>query len=104
MEVWRLVDPGLAEPYMAQTFYEAVAQAVDGGEPPPNTVLLVQPSAPYVCLGFHQELEKEIDVECCREKGLPIIRRSQGGGATHLDNHTSTRLHTSKEAHPSRDN
>jgi len=61
-------------------------------ESPPNTVLLVQPSAPYVCLGFHQELEKEIDVECCREKGLPIIRRSQGGGATYLDNQPHTNL------------
>jgi len=69
---------------MAQTFYEAVAQAVDVGDSP-NTVLLVQPSSPYVCLGFHQELEKEIDVEYCRGNDLPIIRRSQGGGATYLD-------------------
>ena len=84
MEVWRLIDLGMAEPYMAQTFYEAVAQAVDDGSSP-NTVILVQPSAPYVCLGFHQELEKEIDVDYCRDHGLPIIRRSQGGGATYLD-------------------
>ena len=84
MEVWRLIDLGMAEPYMAQTFYEAVAQAVDDGESP-NTVILVQPSAPYVCLGFHQELEKEIDVDYCRDHGLPLIRRSQGGGATYLD-------------------
>ena len=69
---------------MAQTFYEAVARAVDVGDSP-NTVLLVQPSTPYVCLGFHQELEKEIDVEYCRGNDLPIIRRSQGGGATYLD-------------------
>ena len=84
MENWRLIDLGKAEPYMAQTFYEAVATAVDKGLSP-NTILLVQPASPYVCIGYHQELEKEVDVDYCRERGLPIIRRSQGGGATYLD-------------------
>jgi len=84
MESWRLIDLGRAEPLIAQTFYEAVALAIDRGLSP-DTILLCQPASPYVCLGFHQELEREIDVEYCREKGLPIIRRSQGGGATYLN-------------------
>jgi lipoate-protein ligase A len=69
---------------MAQTFYEAVAQAVDEGLAP-NTILLCQPASPYVCLGYNQDLERDLDVEYCRGRGLPIIRRSQGGGATYLD-------------------
>lgn len=69
---------------MAQAFYEAVGHAVDSALSP-NTIILVQPSSPYVCLGFHQELEKEIDVEYCHTHNLPIIRRAQGGGATYLD-------------------
>lgn len=84
MESWRLIDLGKAEPYMAQTFYEAIAHAVDVGSSP-NTLILVQPASPYVCLGYHQELEREIDADYCRSQGLPIIRRSQGGGATYLD-------------------
>ncbi|RLF09856.1 MAG: hypothetical protein DRJ98_07365 [Thermoprotei archaeon] len=84
MEEWRLVDLGLAEPLMAQTFYEAVAIAVDKGISP-NTLILVQPSKPYVCIGYHQELEKEIDLDYCRRRGLPVIRRGQGGGAVYLD-------------------
>lgn len=84
METWRLIDLGKAEPLMAQTFYEAVAQAVDNGSSP-NTILLVQPSRPYVCIGFHQELKKEIDLKYCRGNDLTVIRRSQGGGATYLD-------------------
>jgi len=28
MEVWRLIDLGMAEPLLAQTFYEAVANDV----------------------------------------------------------------------------
>ena len=84
MEDWRLIDLGMAEPYMAQTFYEGIAQTVDEGKSP-NTILFVQPSTPYVCLGFHQELEKEINIDYCKDHNLPIIRRSQGGGATYLD-------------------
>jgi len=84
MESWRLIDLGRAEPLAAQTFYEAVALAISRGLSP-NTLLLCQPTSPYVCLGFHQELEREIDVEYCQRTGLPIIRRSQGGGATYLN-------------------
>jgi len=84
LESWRFIDLGRAEPLMAQTFYEAVAVAVDRGLAP-STLLFVQPSKPYVCLGFHQQMEKELDTEYCRNHNLPIIRRSQGGGATYLN-------------------
>ncbi|HID16685.1 TPA: lipoate--protein ligase family protein [Candidatus Bathyarchaeota archaeon] len=84
METWRLIDLGMVEPLKAQTFYEAVASAVDKGRSP-NTIILCQPKAPYVCIGYHQELEKEIDVEYCRANNIPLIRRSQGGGAVYLD-------------------
>ena len=84
MEKWRLLDLGKAEPYTAQTFYEAVAEAVHGGLSP-NTLILVQPASPYACIGYHQDIEKEIDLEFTEAEGLPVIRRSQGGGATYLD-------------------
>jgi len=84
MDVWRLIDLGQAEPLVVQTFYEAVAKAVDEGTSP-NTLILVQPSSPYVCVGFHQEMEKEVNIEYCRSNNLPIIRRSQGGGTVYLD-------------------
>jgi len=84
MENWRLIDLGMAEPYVAQCFYEAVALAIDRGLSP-NTIILVQPASPYVCLGYHQILEKEVDIEYCKEQGLPIIRRSQGGGTVYLN-------------------
>lgn len=84
MESWRLLDLGRVEPLKAQTFYEAVAHAVDLGRAP-NTIILVQPSKPYVCIGFHQAIESELDLEYCRENNLRIIRRGQGGGAVYLD-------------------
>jgi len=84
MERWRLLDLGYCEPLTAQTFYESVAEAVHRGESP-NTLILLQPDRPYACLGYHQDLEKEMDLEFLKEEGLPVIRRSQGGGATYLD-------------------
>ena len=84
METWRLIDLKKAEPLMAQTFYEAVAHSVDSGLAA-NTIILVQPSSPYVCIGYHQELEKEVDLDYCRKNNLMVIRRSQGGGATYLN-------------------
>jgi len=84
MERWRLIDLGNPEPLVAQTFYEAVAEGIHRGKAP-NTLIMLQPGSAYACLGYHQDLEKEIDLDFCKEKELPIIRRSQGGGATYLD-------------------
>ncbi|HDI01634.1 MAG TPA: hypothetical protein ENF78_04325 [Candidatus Bathyarchaeota archaeon] len=84
VEEWRLIDLGPQEPYMAQCFYEAVAICVDKGTSP-STLIITQPSSPYVCIGYHQRLEEEIDMDYCRSRGLPIIRRGQGGGACYLD-------------------
>lgn len=79
----RLVDLGLVAPVRSQTIYHAVAYALD--ENSPDTIILVGPTNPYVCIGFHQELDKEVDVEYCRAHGLPIYRREVGGGAVYLD-------------------
>lgn len=80
----RLIDLGDCEPLKAQTFYEAIAVAVDRGLSS-DTLVLCRPSSPYVCIGYHQDLEQEVDVDFCRRAGLPIIRRGQGGGACYLD-------------------
>ena len=84
METWRLLDLGALPPLEAQTLYEAVAIALDKGLVP-STVILCNPATPYACLGFHQEIENEIDIDFCQKNNLHIIRRSQGGGATYLD-------------------
>ncbi len=79
----RLLDMGQVAPVRSQTIYHAVAYALDADAP--DTIILVAPTAPYVCIGFHQELEKEVDVDYCRAHGLPIYRREVGGGAVYLD-------------------
>jgi lipoate-protein ligase A len=79
----RLLDLGTVSPVRSQTCYHAAAYALAEGTP--DTIILVRPSDPYVCIGFHQDLEKEVDVEYCRSRGLPVYRREVGGGAVYLD-------------------
>lgn len=79
----RLLDLGTVPPVRSQSVYHAVAQGMTAETP--DTVILVSPSDPYVCIGFHQDLEKEVDLEYCRLNGLPVYRREVGGGAVYLD-------------------
>lgn len=79
----RLLDLGKVSPLRSQTVYHAVAYAM--AEDTPDTIVLVSPTDPYVCIGYHQDLEKEVDLEYCQAHGLPVLRREVGGGAVYLD-------------------
>ncbi len=46
---------------------------------------LVSPASPYVCIGFHQDVTQEVDLEFCRQNEIPVFRRKVGGGAVYLD-------------------
>ena len=46
---------------------------------------LVSPAKPYVCIGFHQDAEQEVDLDFCKENNIPVFRRNLGGGAVYLD-------------------
>jgi lipoate-protein ligase A len=48
-------------------------------------LILLAPAEPYVCLGFHQDAEQEVDLAYCRTQGIPVFRREVGGGAVYLD-------------------
>ncbi len=51
-----------------------------------QALVLLSPASPYVCIGYHQDLEKEVDVEFCQANDIPIFRREVGGGGVYLDN------------------
>jgi lipoate-protein ligase A len=46
---------------------------------------ILAPSSPYVCIGYHQNVEQEVDLEYCRQMNIPVFRREVGGGAVFLD-------------------
>ena len=79
----RVIDGGMVSWLDSQVIYHAVASAIGGANE--TTLTLVNPSKPYICIGYHQELEKEVDVDYCRDNGLPVTRRQVGGGAVYLD-------------------
>lgn len=83
MNAIRLLDVGHVSPVRSQTVYHAVAYAMT--EDTPDTIVLVSPTDPYVCIGYHQDLEKEVDLAYCQANGLPVLRREVGGGAVYLD-------------------
>jgi len=71
-------------PLRSQTVYHAVGYAMKADTP--NTIIMVSPNGPYVSIGYHQDIQKEVDLEYCAEHNLPVYRREVGGGAVFLDN------------------
>jgi lipoate---protein ligase len=65
----------------SQLIYHALARL--GRE----ALSLVSPATPYVCIGFHQDVEQEVDLGFCRANHIPVFRREVGGGAVYLDGH-----------------
>ncbi|MGD9786575.1 MAG: DUF116 domain-containing protein [Sulfuricellaceae bacterium] len=53
------------------------------GEAP--ALLRFHRSRPGVSLGRHQDPWREVRLDYCRDKGIPILRRSSGGGTLYLD-------------------
>jgi lipoate-protein ligase A len=78
--LWRLLDLGAIDGYTMTNLYEAVGHAVSSGEVP-NTVILNHPESPFVNIGYHQLMDKEINVEYAKEQGFSLVRRTIGGGA-----------------------
>lgn len=79
----RLLDAGSVPAVRSQTIYHAAARAM--GQDSLDTIIVVSPSEPYVCVGFHQDPQQEVDLAYCAEHGLPVLRREVGGGAVYLD-------------------
>jgi len=48
-------------------------------------VILCSPATAYVCIGYFQDADQELDMAFCREHDVPLFRRELGGGATYLD-------------------
>lgn len=79
----RLLDLGTVDYLRSQTIWHGVAYAMK--EDSPSAISLVRPDRPYICIGYHQELEKEVDLDFCQRQGLPLTRREVGGGTVYLD-------------------
>lgn len=83
MKPIRHLNLGLVSPLQTQAVYHMLAERMSVDEP--DTIILCRPNAPYLCLGYHQPLSSIFDADECQRRGLPVLRRRLGGGATYLD-------------------
>ncbi len=78
---WRLLDDGIHDAHHHFAVEEAVARQLDMGQSPPT--LRLRQVNPSVFIGVHQNTWEEVDVDYCRENGIQIVRRMNGGGAVY---------------------
>ena len=79
----RFIDAGVVTGLRSQSIYHGLGYAQK--KETPDTIVLATPGAPYMCIGFFQDLENELDIKYCRTNQLPVIRRETGGGAVYID-------------------
>lgn len=79
----RIIQAFDLSPLRSQAIYHAIAECFT--EDSPDTICLVRPTEPYICIGYHQDPQRELDLEELSRFGLQLIRRQVGGGAVYLD-------------------
>lgn len=75
----RLYELGTLPWKHTQLIYHALARF---GE---ESVVICTPKEEYACVGFHQDIIQELDLDFCKNKGIGIFRREIAGGTVFLD-------------------
>jgi len=79
----RVIDFGLVSSLRSQAVFHGIATIIKDDSDP--VLVMTSPIDPYVCVGMHQQIDREVDEDYCKENNLPIYRRHVGGGAVYLD-------------------
>jgi lipoate-protein ligase A len=81
---WRVIPLEVHDAYLNMSIDEALLEFIrDGKSDPTIRFYRWHPSA--VSIGTFQSMEKEVNVERCKELGVDCIRRITGGGAVYHD-------------------
>jgi lipoate-protein ligase A len=83
LPVWRLLDDGITDPFLHFGLEEALLRLCDEGASPPT--LRLRRVEPSVFIGVYQDAEEDVDLAYCRRRGIPLVRRSNPGGAVYQD-------------------
>lgn len=75
----KLYDLGALPWKQTQLVYHALARC---GE---ESIIICTPKEEYACVGFHQDISQELDLDFCEKHKIGIFRREIGGGTVFLD-------------------
>src|SRR6266851_9151965 len=79
----RVIDLGSASVTQSQAAAYAIAgRLAPGGAP---AVVLADPLEPFLSVGANQNIERDIDLSFCRDRGITLVRRWLGGTAIYID-------------------
>jgi lipoate---protein ligase len=76
--VLRVIDFGQVSGLRSQTLWHAIAHGVSSDAP--ATLSFMQPSEPYISIGYHRSSD-----ELNPDNELPVFRRMVGGGPVYID-------------------
>ena len=79
LDTWRFIDTGRLTAPCNMALDEAIATAIKRSNSPP-TVRLYGWDRPSVSIGYFQKT-RDIDIDYCLSKDIPIVRRPTGGRA-----------------------
>jgi lipoate-protein ligase A len=77
---WRFLPFERLDAFENMAIDEAIFRFHQRKDVPP-TLRFYGWTSPTVSLGYFQDVEKEVDVEACRRKHIPVVRRPTGGKA-----------------------
>jgi lipoate-protein ligase A len=80
---FRVIDTGVRDGRRQIAFDQALIDAHRAGRIPDTVRFLRFP--PTALVGRHQALAREVNLACCRARGIGIARRITGGGAIYFD-------------------
>jgi lipoate-protein ligase A len=80
---WRLLDTGIRRAAENFAMNRAILEAHQQGQAPHTLRFLG--FLPSALIGFHQDVEQELNTDYIRDKGIDIQRRLTGGGAIYFD-------------------
>ena len=98
MEQWRFLNTGKAPPAWNMAVDEAIMLAHAQGLVPP-TIRFYAWEPPTLSIGYFQRVEKDVEIERLRERGLGFVRRPTGGRAVLHDRELTYSVVVS-ETHP----
>lgn len=76
----KYLDLTLPDPAANLALEEALLDACEAG-PGDEVLRLWQPATTFVAVGYGNHVGREVDVAACQRRGVPILRRTSGGGA-----------------------